>query len=64
MARTSDPDARLALAAIAACGAVVIPLLALSPAAAWLALAAWLAGVGLSYLAATRAVDDPALRPD
>lgn len=62
MSRTTDPDARLALAAIAACGAVVIPLLALSPGAAWFALAAWLGGVALSYLAATRAIEESAPR--
>lgn len=60
MPSTIDPDASLALAAVAACGAVVIPLLALSPGGAWLALAAWLGGVALSYLAAVRAIEEPA----
>jgi hypothetical protein len=62
MPPTTDSDAPVALAAVAACGAVVIPLLALSPGAAWLALAAWLGGVALSYLAVVRAIEGPATR--
>ncbi|MFD1515778.1 hypothetical protein [Halomarina rubra] len=52
MHRTLHTDAVVTLTAIALCGAVVVPLLALSAGDGVFALSAWVAGVALSYAAA------------
>ena len=52
MVRPLDADALVTLAAIALCGVVVVPLLALSSDDGVVALSAWVAGVVLSYGAA------------
>lgn len=58
MERPLDTDALVTLAAIALCGVVVVPLLALSPDDGLLALSAWVVGVTLSYVVAVGVAGD------
>ena len=58
MAHPSDTDALVTLAAIALCGVVVVPLLALSSDDGVLALSAWVVGVTASYVVAVGLAGD------
>jgi hypothetical protein len=67
MAHSADPDALVTLAAIALCGAIVVPLLALSTVDGLLVVSAWVVSLALSYglavAVAHRPRRDPTDRP-